>query len=426
MCGLISVIRKDWTETLGITYEVIFKEMLYCDTLRGNDGTGVFTVDKDFKLTAEKEPKAAPYCWKELKPTLDGIYKSIIAVGHNRKSTIGVNTKTNTHPFMEGSVTLVHNGTLTNKSDLGNADVDSNCIAQYMSKHKPIDALEKLEGAYALIWWDSKEKQLLFARNKERPLWIVETEKAYLLVSEPGLAEWITERNGIKTSKTTEVKVGLLYRLMINKHKKLQLVYHSFKPAETKQIYSVPYTKYSSPKQNPLVKTGDVVRVIFTKKTAHGYSHGNHNAKNVKLTGYILDNVSVDVYTWVTDMEAKEYTGYKAISGTIGSVYGDECYIRDLQIVKEENEIISANDSRFTAEEIKEMESTVCCKTCKKKLVAIDVEESLLYKKEKTALLNPADPDSSLYTYGFVYEYYCPTCTWDKYEPSTSMSSYYG
>ncbi|MGV8130940.1 MAG: hypothetical protein ACP5N7_02455, partial [Candidatus Pacearchaeota archaeon] len=55
--------------------------------------------------------------------------------------------------------------------------------------------LPTLDGAFALIWYNAKEKQLYVTRNDQRPLWIIQTKNFDLLGSEPKMLEWILHRN---------------------------------------------------------------------------------------------------------------------------------------------------------------------------------------------------------------------------------------
>jgi len=237
MCGIVSVIKKDCTGTITYATERVFKQMLFANALRGTDGTGIFYKDiNKNQVLYNKVPTPSWEAMTSLKElgTLSGKVSWI--VGHNRKATMGINTYENTHPFCEGNIVLVHNGTLTNKHELekevGKCTVDSQAITKLLDKEKPKQALEKLEGAYALVWHNTKEDKLYFARNKERPLWIVETENLFVLVSEPGLAHWIIERNDGLVTKTTEVKEGKIYSLLKNKANKLQMHVVNFTPKE--------------------------------------------------------------------------------------------------------------------------------------------------------------------------------------------------
>ena len=260
MCGIVSVIQKNWNATINYSAGRMFKQMLFADALRGTDGTGMFWMDtKKNQVLYNKVPKPSWEAIPQLSElnTLSGVSNWV--VGHNRKSTMGVHTYENTHPFHEDHIVLVHNGTLSNQWELeketGKCAVDSQVITKLLAKNKPKQALEKLEGAYALVWYNTNESKLYYARNKERPLWLVESDQYYFLVSEAELAHWIAARNDIEIIKTTEVPVGKIYSLMVNKNNKLHTNVTNFTPKEKKAIeygyYDETYGYYNRSCQVP-------------------------------------------------------------------------------------------------------------------------------------------------------------------------------
>ena len=250
MCGIVSVIQKDWSTTLNYTAERVFKQMLFANVLRGGDGTGMFWKDSVkekvfYNKVAAPSWEAIPKL-KELNE-IAGIANWV--VGHNRKATMGVHTEDNTHPFCEGPIVLVHNGTLTNLWELekvvGKCAVDSQAIAKLLAKFKPKQALEMVEGAYALVWYNTDEAKLYYTRNNERPLWLVESETHYFLVSEAELAEWIAARNDILITKITEVAQDKIYSMGINRKGKLQISVVNFTPKVKKYVTTPKYPTYA-------------------------------------------------------------------------------------------------------------------------------------------------------------------------------------
>jgi len=333
MCGIVSVIKKDWSTTLNFSAEKAFKQMLFADALRGGDGTGMFWKDdKQNRVFYDKVPKAS---WEAI-PLLKNLDKlagvAQWVVGHNRKATMGVHTTANTHPFHEDHIVLVHNGTLSNlwelEKEIGNCDVDSQAIAKLLAKQKPKQALEKLEGAYALVWYNTNESKLYFARNKERPLWIVESELYYFIVSEAELALWIAARNDIITTKVTEVPVGKIYSLMVSKANKLHTNVVNFTPKEKKITYHVPqqsYYPYNPPQQSQQVLPymrmpgaekwfviGDTVTFSFVS------SYVVNGVK--KIRGKTVDAPVLQVESTVTKDSQTLYEYGTILEGTVAKV----------------------------------------------------------------------------------------------------------
>jgi hypothetical protein len=164
--------RAEWLQTA-----------LIFDTLRGDDSTGVMGrvhtgVDKPYGWFKQTGPG-----WDFIrekgfqKGYVDRIDEYDVIVGHNRAATMGSVTTDNAHPFIHGDITLVHNGTLRSMADLPFLDkdikVDSEMIAWNLSQFEPGEAdkvLNKLNGAFALVWMDRRDHSVNIVRNTERPL----------------------------------------------------------------------------------------------------------------------------------------------------------------------------------------------------------------------------------------------------------------
>lgn len=106
---------------------------------------------------------------------------------HTRHATKGIKTRENTHPFRMENLILAHNGTLTNDYALNNKffEVDSVAIAHYLDQEQntPQGLVDKVRGAYALMWLDFRGGSLNFLRNKERPLVFAENDDMVIWAS---------------------------------------------------------------------------------------------------------------------------------------------------------------------------------------------------------------------------------------------------
>lgn len=97
--------------------------------------------------------------------------------GHGRFPTIGETSIKNAHPFEHRHITLMHNGTIKNHEKLNEKykkdfAVDSELICWMVSEIGIKETIKEIDGAYALIYFDSKEDAVNIVRNYERPLWI--------------------------------------------------------------------------------------------------------------------------------------------------------------------------------------------------------------------------------------------------------------
>lgn len=176
MCGIVGYIttRLDSYENARRGF---FKYALMLDTLRGPDSTGVITVSKKFTVnryktlssgfrmaTSEVFEKEVPNGW--------------CAIGHNRSATSGEVVVGNAHPFKFGKISLVHNGTLSQAgASLPTFDkdlvVDSMQIAKALSTVPAKEAtamLDHIDGDFAIVWTDERDRSINMARNRGRPL----------------------------------------------------------------------------------------------------------------------------------------------------------------------------------------------------------------------------------------------------------------
>ncbi len=211
----------------------IFKDLIWIDGIRGLDNTGVVSISYD-----------ALEDYKQLKVTggpdqlfdrkhLDDVVKDgvLLVMGHNRYKTMGSVAAKNAHPFVFDNVIGAHNGTLSwrSKNQMKNDltfDTDSEALFNDMNEFGFEDTIKRMDGAWALTWYDRKTKQLNFHRNKERPLWYV-MDKNHTTVywaSEPGFLYLVLNRNGVEfTGKVREVPVDTWIQFQLNDQKGFQL-----------------------------------------------------------------------------------------------------------------------------------------------------------------------------------------------------------
>lgn len=225
MCGLVAVISKN---KMGLYDKdvAVFEQLLFADQLRGSDGTGIFYNDRknNNAISIIKHPipsstllSSKEYHDNRSKIVMDGSF----VVGHNRAATRGKLDVNCTHPFQEDHITLVHNGTLVTQKELHSTiEVDSHAICYHIAKYGARKTLKKINGAFALIWFNSKEHTLNICRNSQRPLHLFETKDTYVLTSEVGLGQWILGRNNIKIIRHFAVDTKKLYKFSMEDRSK--------------------------------------------------------------------------------------------------------------------------------------------------------------------------------------------------------------
>lgn len=237
MCGIVLVGSSTF---LSLTEVSLFENLLYMDVIRGVHGTGViagyhFSDTKLNYAISGKSAEASPAfmasdTWssikqQEYKTTINTVAKKnpYFLVGHNRHATCGAKTAENAHPFVNGPVTLVHNGTLKNQSLLPNDkpyEVDSENICYSINAIGAAETIQKLNGAFTLIWHDDRDKTLNIIRNEQRPFHLAKSYSGtWFGASEEEMLMWMLTRDdkysftksSPRIEKHFECEVGVQY-----------------------------------------------------------------------------------------------------------------------------------------------------------------------------------------------------------------------
>ena len=213
MCGVVGIL----TQGVANDKEVgLFKGLLLVDQIRGEHATGVAKVNtRTNEVTIlKKAMDSTDFLAMDEAKTFLNDNKAQIYIGHNRYATMGDKSKhDNAHPFQHEHITMVHNGgvdpfglDLLEGYEQQGVDVDSHMVCMTIAKHGAEKAIkEHLAGAFALIWWDSKEKSLNFIRNVDRPLYMAITSAGALVwASEKGMLDVFLKRSGRTTGYRVE------------------------------------------------------------------------------------------------------------------------------------------------------------------------------------------------------------------------------
>lgn len=208
MCGIFGIVSlKPGVNSWLRSYEEIMTQGLYVTGLRGLDSTGLFTVH-------ETKPQEVNYIKGPIDPMMfcdTKQYNKYVGkhfssaryiIGHTRKATKGDIKWDNAHPFTYEGITLIHNGVLNNTYDFKDLsyDVDSQYIPAILRKHdKTEEAIGKLSGAFALIWYDAATETLNIIRNSQRTLayYIDASADRMFVASEPEMLYMILRRNSV-------------------------------------------------------------------------------------------------------------------------------------------------------------------------------------------------------------------------------------
>lgn len=235
MCGLVAVINK---KSYGFTNKNIemFQGLVHLDTLRGDDSTGIFLVENNGNVGMAKDTLDG---WnffkaKEADDLMRRAFRSGWAmVGHNRKATRGSITDKNAHPFVvDDRLVLVHNGSwFGDHKKVKDTEVDSEAIAQIIAEGPTYeDAFDKINAAYALMWYDADDKLLRITRNNQRPLFWMELDDAYVFSSERAFLNFAIEKYDLKVVRgPTGQPEKIISTFLNNGSKEMELATYSFR-----------------------------------------------------------------------------------------------------------------------------------------------------------------------------------------------------
>lgn len=195
---------------LNINQEKAFKTLLELDTIRGPHSTGVLFVGKDNETRVVKRTGTPWELYDHFQFKQAMTCKLKVLLGHNRWATQGGITNYNAHPFEFDTLIGAHNGTLKsciNLDDHTLFKVDSENIFYDMDTNGPKATIEKLNGAFALTWYDTTKDTFNIVRNSERPLYYTYTEdsKCMFYASEDWMLVVALAKHDIKHNKVHEL-----------------------------------------------------------------------------------------------------------------------------------------------------------------------------------------------------------------------------
>lgn len=226
MCGIVGVI-SGYSNGFTQVEANAFQDMLFIDTLRGWDSTGVFGGDGWGNIQIHKAALhgADFVCTKEFDTWKDELVRrGLFAVGHNRAATKGVVKDENAHPFcVDDKIILCQNGTyIGDHSHHKKTEVDTEAVAHVLSENEDIaTALQKINAAYALVWFNTATESLYIIRNTQRPMWIAETTVGgWMFASEPQTILYSASHSNVSLKNAPEqLEPGMLHTFKITNSK---------------------------------------------------------------------------------------------------------------------------------------------------------------------------------------------------------------
>jgi glucosamine 6-phosphate synthetase-like amidotransferase/phosphosugar isomerase protein len=293
-----------------------FKALLIANESRGDQSTGIALEGKIIK---------AVECSSDFVTTVkdEVIQKSLFAMGHTRFATTGTISKKNAHPFQYGAITGVHNGIVTNYTDVTpEVTVDSEAIFKLLERHKNNykAVFKRLTGVFAIAW---TYKGDLYLVRHDNPLSIAISGDTVFFSSEFYHLYSVMYASGVNFEIIEEIEPDLVYKitpdLTITKEK------IKFKKDSYTKVTKTPYSSYYDTddykEQSPelifealMDYTGCATCGIL------GLDHGYVNMNTYEA--YCLD--CVEKLDDKETIEALEYVGkYGAIEEDTPELYAD-------------------------------------------------------------------------------------------------------
>jgi len=201
-CGIIGYVGKN-----PIAVNVLLEGLEELQN-RGYDSAGIATnSEKGIVVTKHaSDPNFVSDAIKKLNTEVKhSEQRSCIGIGHTRWATHGAKTQLNAHPHTDqkNRIYLVHNGTITNTSDLygllkqhnidTSTETDTELIAQliglYLDQGAPLEsavetALEKLSGTWGIALMSKDNPSQLIVARKGSPMLVGIGDHEYYIGSE--------------------------------------------------------------------------------------------------------------------------------------------------------------------------------------------------------------------------------------------------
>lgn len=370
MCGIIGTVGVFTNNTADFMWHGLF-----LDSIRGYDSTGIAGANGN-RVEIIKEAMAGyNYVFHPQYKKFMSISRDVL-IGHNRAATKGSIMPWNAHPFQHGDITLVHNGTLTSWTDLTNETygTDSETICKLLSTSEDVEkSLEKLEGAYSLVWYNSKTKSIHFARNKDRPMQIawVRRSTRFVFGSDPDILKFASAKAGWDLEALGELPVGEHWEIGVDaqslKKGFLCTQFTPKKPTPVREAWNLSNNNAYKKKEIIPIK----INILEVRKALAGPT----GASPIKVEIPSLKEAH-DCRTWFLQKAALQdiLTGLeekKKFFGTIDSVntaYGcNTVYVRD---IFSEDEIVDGPDGFITVEEWAKLTEKGCTQCAKPLSVA--------------------------------------------------------
>lgn len=316
MCGLVGFVNNETAPVTGLARTM--SELLYMDMWRGEDATGVAAVLKkspDRHIMHKRALRAPDFLntpeWLRISKNIDDIRYFI---GHNRKATQGDSwVDWNAHPFHQNNILLSHNGSLLNEYQLMQKwrqyfGTDSELLAHLLNEQEPETLFPKVQGAFALTWYDFRDSSMNFIRNPDRPLHfaVVKDKNLMFWASERDMLEYAVQRNGFEIESLDMLVEGWHLKIKedVRDWEETNVELYKAPVTQRRTVYPNRYTPNTNnvtpinqrtnnavKEQNKLMANLNLSRGQWITFNYMSYEkHRHHNATTGKMIGIPMEN----------------------------------------------------------------------------------------------------------------------------------------
>lgn len=190
----------------------VFRELLQISGMRGIDSTGIYLCDttgKKLEICQRKEVcNSLDFVDKHGWHEHSTLYRTDfnLFMGHTRSKTYGASTLSNCHPFNLSRYVGAHNGTLSDWEFTYGTGGKTDSELMFMKMDDiggkgPKKVLDDLSphSAYAVTIFDKYTRKMMFARNRQRPLWVAINNKRPVIywASEERFLDFVIDSNNL-------------------------------------------------------------------------------------------------------------------------------------------------------------------------------------------------------------------------------------
>lgn len=327
MCGLVGFINNEKNVVAGLGNTM--SQLLFIDMLRGQDATGYAGILKEdntkhmhYKRALRSPDFLETQGWAS---AYKDINKIKYFIGHNRKATQGAaHLDWNAHPFHRNNIILAHNGSLRNEYNLQPrwndiCDTDSELLAHLLNKQTVEELIPKVNGAFALTWYDARDGTMNFIRNDERPLHMATIKDKNLMIwaSEESMLQYVLERNNLEPETIESIVEGWHIKMKDDVRDWEETEIPLFKPPASRRTYP----NYESNRSD------------YPRKN-NGADINIRENQAVKSQNKLLSKYNLNVGQWIR-FSYLAYNKYAYDNATTGQLNGipmcnekiAECYI---------------------------------------------------------------------------------------------------